>query len=44
MAGTKWGALALVLLLLGSVIPLSMAKDNATASDATLLNNSTSEM
>ncbi|WP_371807509.1 hypothetical protein [Thermococcus sp. CX2] len=44
MAGTKWGALALVLLLLGSVVPLSMAEDNATASDATLLDNSTREM
>ncbi|WP_370520094.1 hypothetical protein [Thermococcus sp. LS1] len=44
MVGTKWGALALVLLLLGSVVPLSMAEDNATASDATLLDNSTREM
>ncbi|NJE42217.1 hypothetical protein E3E32_03135 [Thermococcus sp. GR6] len=44
MVGTKWGAFALVLLLLGSVVPLSMAEDNATASDATLLDNSTREM
>ncbi|WP_238516345.1 coiled-coil domain-containing protein [Thermococcus onnurineus] len=43
MVGTKWGAFALVLLLLGSVVPLSMAEDNATASDATLLDNSTRE-
>ncbi|NJE79650.1 hypothetical protein E3E34_11190, partial [Thermococcus sp. GR4] len=43
MVGTKWGAFALVLLLLGSVVPLIIAEDNATASDATLLDNSTRE-